>query len=358
MKIVTKLGVITLLVPMITFNNCKLQASLISKEVNDDNISIEFSSLKDIHYPNWFNSSLKISIDNVDLREFNKFRQKEYILHDTFIQDIFEVHSTDFMISPTLKDEFDAVINSSIKGFSFYVTSIDKKISFGYNPDQKYSCASSIKGPYSLFCYKQLEKGVSSLDEVINYGNEFYSTGTGIMQNVSQKSYTIRDILYNTIHYSDNIGYGMLYNHFGVEEYNLMIESLGCNYLKLTPYSKWGFASPREMVLVWQEIYNYKDTEYGRIFFDDLSNAKYNFIKNSLPNKDIAHKSGYSIRGYNDHGIVFDTITPYIISIMLPYPDETDNHKEVLSKIVKLSDKVIEEYNIYLENNKAKELTK
>ena len=96
------------------------------------------------------------------------------------------------------------------------------------------------------------------------------------------------------------------------------------------------------------EIYNYKDTEYGRIFFDDLLNAKYNFIKNSLPNKDIAHKSGYSIRGYNDHGIVFDTITPYIISIMLPYPDETDNHKEVLSKIVKLSDKVMAfESNIY-----------
>ena len=37
MKIVTKLGVITLLVPMITFNNCKLQESSISNEVNDDN---------------------------------------------------------------------------------------------------------------------------------------------------------------------------------------------------------------------------------------------------------------------------------------------------------------------------------
>lgn len=358
MKITTKLGVITLLVPVIAFNNCKLHASLTNINSSDSNVNIEFTSLNDICYPSWFNSSLKINITDSDLKKFNRLKQKQYILNDIFAQNKFEVHSENFVVSSNLEKEINEVINSSTKVFSFYVTSIDKKISFGYNPDQKYSCASSIKAPYSLFCYKQIEKGVSSLDEVKNYTNNFYSTGTGIMQNEQQKCYTIRDILYNTIHYSDNIGYGMLYDYFGVEEYNLMVASLGCDYLKLTPYSKWGFASPREMVLVWQEIYNYKDTEYGRIFFDDLLNAKYNFIKNSLPDKDIAHKSGYSIRGYNDHGIVFDDVTPYIISVMLPYPDETDNHKQLLDKTVKLSDKVIEEYNIYLENNKTKELTR
>lgn len=355
MKIITRLGVITLLVPV--FTSCGKNLKLSNENLEKEPYIIEkpFITGKEIEN-HWLSYKLQEFSDIKVDDEQNKYQID--IVNDSYNVNEFAVHSENFVLSDELQKKIEKVINSRVKDFSFYVISIDKQISFGYNPDQKYSTASSIKAPYSLFCYKQIENGVSSLDTIKEYNNSFYSDGSGIMQYSDKTSYTIRELLYNTIYYSDNIGYGMLYDHFGVDGYNDMLESLGCNYLKLTPYSKWGFASPREMVLVWQEIYNYKDTEYGRIFFDDLLNAKYNFIKNSLPNKDIAHKSGYSIRGYNDHGIVFDTITPYIISIMLPYPDETDNHKEVLSKIVKLSDKVIEEYNIYLENNKAKELTK
>lgn len=369
MKIMTKLGVITLLVPLVIFNseNMKLSIEVKQPSILNDKISqkieTSFISKKNVNFPIWFHEYWNFQKAKLEKeKNLNKESYKIDIANDSYNLNEFSVHSENFVLSEELQSQFDQIINSRVKDFSFYVISLDKQISFGYNPDDKYSTASSIKAPYSLFCYKQLEKGVANLEDIKTYTSDFYSDGSGIMQYNDKTNYTIKELLYNTIHYSDNIGYAMLYNHFGVDTYNDMIDSLGCSYLKLTPYSEWGFASPKEMALVWQEIYNYKDTEYGKLFFDDLLNAKYNFLKNTLPDYQIAHKSGFSMRGYNDHGIVLDNATPYIISIMFPYPEDNDRHEIIFKQIVKLCNDVINEYNDYLQKNdsdiKIKELSK
>ena len=244
------------------------------------------------------------------------------------------------------------MVNKYPKNISFYGISLDGKISFGYNPDIKYSCASSIKAPFSLYCYKQIENGNNTFDEIVLYNSNYYSTGTGIIKSSNKKQFTIEELLFNTIYHSDNIAYGMLYDYFGTEGYNKMMDELGCSYLKLGTNSQWGFASPREMVLVWQEIYRYKDTEIGKKFFDTLLDAKYNFLKDSLPDYTIAHKSGWSQRGYNDHGVVFGD-TPYIISIMLPNPEDKDNYQAVFKEITILCNEIMNEYNLYLENKQV-----
>lgn len=351
MTIITKLGIITVLIPTILSSNNFALAD--RKEQNTVKIEIEKDEEKTQFFPWRFMSftdrlsELRNIIINNPQKTFNI-----NIQDDTFVANKVEVHSEEFQPSEELLNKIEYLVQAYPKDVSFYGVSLDGKISFGYNPDTKYSCASSIKAPYSLYCYKQIEEGNATFNETIAYKSDYYSTGTGVIKSNNQTQYTLEELLYNTIHYSDNIAYGMVYERFGIEGYNKMLEELGCTYLQLTPYSEWGFSSPREMALIWQEIYRYKDTETGKKFFDTLLNAQYNFLKDTLPDYDIPHKSGWSERGYNDHGIVFAD-TPYIISIMMPYPKDNDNDQAYFKEIAILCNEIMNEYNYYLENKKV-----
>lgn len=359
MKIVTKLGVITLLVPLTTLG-CK-EATLVTDNTDVITTVIEEKQITS-ESQNEFSTEEQLDVEKDTVEHFEQEEvieleqiKEEYkinVLEDVYNLNEFAVHSEGFVPSGELTSKMNYIINNRIKDFSFYVISLDQKISFGFNPGQKHSCASSIKAPFSLFCYKQLANGVGSLDEIKKYNSSFYCGGSGIIQYSNKTDYTIRELLYNTIHYSDNIAYGMIFDRFGSEGYNEMIESLGCTELKLTT-SPWGSTTPKEMALVWQEIYRYKDTEYGKIFFDDLINAEFNFIKNTLSDYTIAHKSGYNSGNYNDHGIVFDDEVPYVISIMIPNPNSYDNHAYLMSQIASLSNEIIGEYKVYLEKDKS-----
>ena len=365
MKIKTKLGIITLLVPLATLG-CQ-NAELVTEDISSSIIMEEEQPELEIEFEfeteTVVESTVKTSseIETTTETETEPIPEEEYkieVLEDKYNVNEFAVHSDGFIPSEELMAKFNNIIDNRIKDFSFYVISLDQKLSFGFNPDQRQSCASSIKAPFSLFCYKQLENGEGSLDEIKSYDSSFYCGGSGIMQYSDKVDYTIRELLYNTIHYSDNIAYGMVFDRFGAEGYNEMLDTLGCTELKLTPYCEWGHTTSKEMAIVWQEIYRYKDTEYGKIFFDDLINAEYNFIKNTLSNYTIAHKSGYNDGNYNDHGIVFDDEVPYIISIMIPNPNGIDNHPYLMSQIASLSNELIGEYKLYLEKNKDVQKTK
>ena len=351
MQIITQLGVITLLIPTI------LSAShYVLVDKTDEKIAKIKVTTKEEEYPflAWRFQRIINEIENLTDKFSNVSSNNFHITiqEDEFSSNEIEVHSENFKPSEQLQNKLETLVKSYSKDISFYGISLDGKISFGYNPDLKYSAASSIKAPYSLYCYKQIEEGNATFEEILTYSSDYYSTGTGVMKNSNQQKYTIEELLYNTIHYSDNIAYGMLYNHFGTEGYNKMLEELGCRHLQLTPYSEWGFASPREMALVWQEIYQYKETETGKKFFETLLNAKYNFLKEAPLSYDIAHKSGWSSRGYNDHGIVFAE-TPYIISIMMPYPKTSDKDQSYFQEIAILCNEIMEEYTDYLENKKS-----
>lgn len=368
MKFTTKFGAVILTVPLLFLsNNFSLQKdNLFEKDIeepkmvqqsgifvekpqftfdfyNENMIIIIKNIIKDLEYSNEAKTEVVEEISLVDERN-------NLIKKDVFKKDIVEVHHNEFQPNVEYLNKLEQIIKQYPKDISFYVSSLDNKISFGYNPDQKYSAASSIKAPYALFCYKQIEEGKATLNEQIPYNKKYYSSGSGIIKNNPKKSYTIEELLYNVIYYSDNVAYAMLYERFGVEDYNKMLDEIGCEYLKLTKYSEWGFASPKEMALIWNEIYYYKDTELGSKFFDDLLIAKYDFIKKSLNDYDVAHKSGWSQRGYNDHAIVFSD-TPYFISIMIPYPEDNENYQQVFRSIAQICNQIMREYSLSLQNS-------
>lgn len=254
--------------------------------------------------------------------------------------------------SEELINKINYLNNNYYKDSGFYLVSLDGAISMGYNIDSSFAAASAVKGPYALYCYKEIDNGNGSLDELKTYESRFYVEGSGVIMNSKfGTNYSLEKILFETINCSDNIGYYMLQDRFPTSGYDAMLESFGCESMQLKG-SQWGKINPREMLKIWNHIYEYKEqSELGSKFFDTLLNAKFNFIKNAIPDYEVAHKSGFNPHGRHDAGIVFGP-TPYLITVMTDGNGSSDDIN-YMKNIVQTLDKVMVEYNNYKLNSES-----
>lgn len=264
------------------------------------------------------------------------------------------VYNTDFRIS----DELTSKINNAIKSFggdcSFLVINLNDGMSFGYNVDKTYKTASTIKAAFSLYAFKEMDKGNGSLDELKTYEEKFRRDGSGKLQHrESGVDYTLKDLFYYTINYSDNVAYYMVHDRFYNDSYNDFLKELGCSELYLNYGAKWGKINARSMAIIWQEIYKYKDeTENGKYLFELFTNAEYNYMQQGMDNLKSAHKSGWTPTEVHDSGIIFAN-DDYIF-ITLNNNNGNYSGKNQLLKISSCIEEVINEYDIYKNNQKIK----
>ncbi len=256
------------------------------------------------------------------------------------------VRDSDFVIS----EELMAKIDETIKGFgassSFYIVGLDG-MSIGYNVDRKYETASSIKAPYALYIYEEIAKGNIDGERKLTYESRFYNKGTGVIKNSDPGTeYTVRELVYYSLHESDNVAHMMLHKTFGVKGYNKMLKNLGTKELYLTASNPWGYTSCRSAAIVWQEMLNFsiKDTE-GITFFNILSNGKYNYFKEVMPTIPSASKTGFANRDVVETGIVFDK-TPYIAIAMANKGGSIGAYTQVL-KLINVMNDIMNEYNAF-----------
>jgi len=270
---------------------------------------------------------------------------------DTFSEGNLEILHTDFKPSKELQNEIMELINNYNKTCSLYMVNLEDYATFGYNSDTYISTASTIKCPFAFYCYKEIEKGNYSLDDTLLYKSGYCSEGTGVLKdNGSGTYYTVRDLLYYMIHYSDNVAYLMLQDYFGYEGYNKMMSEYGFETY-LDGSIKWGKISSQALGYVWTEIYNYKDdSEEGAILYDSLLNAGSNFLRWPLTEAgydyQIAHKSGWASPGYHDSGIVLSE-HPFVIVIMTDSEGETADSSFFYNIVLKLNE-LHDEYLEYI----------
>lgn len=267
-------------------------------------------------------------------------------------------YNTDFELSQELQNEINGYINSFGASCSFLAINLNDGMSFGYNIDATYQTASTIKAPFSLYSFKEMDQGNGSLEELKEYEERFRRDGSGILKDKKSGTfYSLKDLFYYTINYSDNVAYYMVYDRFYSEAYNEFLKGLGCNNLYLYNGGKWGFIDARSMALVWQEIYKYKDeTENGKYLFELLTNAEYNYIREGMDKYESAHKSGWTPRETHDAAIVFAE-DDYIVVIL----NNNNGNYTAKSQLLKLSEcieKGIDEYTFYKKQNKEKVFTK
>lgn len=267
------------------------------------------------------------------------------------------VRNSDFQISEDLLNN----INYAIDGYggmcSFYVVDIETNMTFGYNPTAVFPTASTVKAPFCLYALKEIENGNGSLEEVKVYESRFMRGGSGVMQfETTGTVYTMEQLIFNTINWSDNIAYSMVHHRFWSDRYNNMLEDLGCDQFYLRNGAMWGYADAKSMALIWKEIYKYsQESEVGRVYFDMLINALYSYIQPGVPEYKSAHKSGWTESQCHDGGIVFGK-RKYIITTLT---DNSGNWSGAyqIQLLTSYADQVIDEYDDYL-NNKNKDENK
>lgn len=266
---------------------------------------------------------------------------------DEFIEELITVNHSEYAVSDYQYEQLLSILENYKFDVGFYAIDLVTQMSIGYNADQKFTTASTVKAGYALYCFKEIMAGNAELSDCMTYRQKHFISGSGSTQNsVYGTIFTIKVLLYRLLYNSDNVAYYMLLDFFGYDAYNEMMKELGCEH-ELSSKNKWGEYSAHELGLIWKEIYKFKDTcEEGEMLWEYLTGNLYNEIKEELPQYEtVAHKSGWGTDGYHEAGIIYHD-KPYIVVVMTG----TGYKNSCLYELIAYIDGLMIDYNKWSEN--------
>lgn len=243
--------------------------------------------------------------------------------------------------------ELQSVLDSYSRNISLTVYSIGNNKALMYNTKTPIFGACTVKAAYALYACKQMENGNGNLGVPLIYEEKHYEPGTGDMQySPFGTVFTVETALYKSMSISDNVGYLMLVDYFGRDDYNAYMRELGCDSLQIKP-TVWSLhTKSNDLVKLWREIYNYfeTDTDFSRFLYNSCTNTAGNYATAAISDIEYSHKQGNNSTGdwlsFSDAGIVWKGDNPYIISILTDAPGPSGYDTEVFSKITKLINKI------------------
>lgn len=262
----------------------------------------------------------------------------------TFGGEIFTYTNTDFRLEMADNGKLISLLKSVRYNKSFVLYDIESGAALSYNDSKYYPVASTVKAPFVMTCLNSIDAGEHSLDEKMTYTSKFYSGGCGTIKHSAYGTvYDLRSIIATTIVNSDNSGYYMLQNHFGYDNYNSFLTSLG-NKATIGKYVKWGQTSPADSLRNWAEIYNYTEngTANGDYMKELLTSTADSCIRSTLGERHaVANKMGWMFGTCcHDHAIVYDE-KPYILIIMTD-GDGYDKNQQYVGKLALMLDDIHE----------------
>lgn len=214
-------------------------------------------------------------------------------------------------------------------------------------PDTALYIASAIKAPYALYVCRQLDAGNVFEDEAIEYQEKFYDEGSGNIKSAQPGTmYRLDYLLQESILHSDNIAYRLLVNRCGKEDFNAMLDSLGITEgMHFTATNIWPKATPRELALCWNEIYNYiqSDAPHSALLAQILTNSSaYSPIRKAFVyQRTVAAKYGWDQTSYVDAGIVYSAEgqPQYLLAILTENGElENGGALAITTKLIKQID--------------------
>ncbi|MBR6726309.1 MAG: serine hydrolase [Clostridia bacterium] len=246
--------------------------------------------------------------------------------------------------------------------YGIYARDLKTGFVFSYNSETNIRAASTVKAPFAYYVCLELEKEDCpyTLDSLLEYTEEQYCIGEeGYINRMPYGSkFSVREILDANITLSDNSAYYMLHDYFGYKGYNELIKSLGVTVWLNGSNIKWGLYSPRELAIIWQEIYRYIESDgiYNELLRGLLIGAEYNFTKSALPHySTVAHKSGFNNYSHCDAAIIYGEsstreIKPndYVLSVMSTVNNADSNpNKALIAELTKIADDIMCSYQSY-----------
>ncbi len=236
----------------------------------------------------------------------------------------FSTNITDPAVFPKVK-ELEKYLGSLGKTATMYYTDVNKQYYLKYNSDKVYRTQCTVKAPYVKSVLVYMEKNNISLNEKLYLKESEKWEGHELSAYPDGTAFTIRQVIYYTIRYSDNTAYQMLFDHFGSKIFNESAKKAGSS-LRLGSYI-FGQTSAEDMSKLYLDIYNYKG-KYRDMFYDDLANTIYRSqIPSGVPaGIKVLNKIGTGDEatvGYHDCAIIF-TQVPCVLIIYTSFNKDRD----------------------------------
>lgn len=286
-------------------------------------------------------SNVKIDYDsNYELKKYynDNNLDKRIVDFSNCLHSYIDINNMGDNINNKIK-ELEKFYNDDDTNFAFYYMDLNTSFSVSYNAEQPIFGASSMKAPFIIYVYKQASLGNINLDEELTYTANFYSGGSGVLQNreVGGK-YSVRDLCYYAINDSDNIAYRMLTSRFGISNARNFWVEQGVNsiYHNDVIFSE---ITAKDAGKIMKYLYDFslEDDKFGKELMNYFTNALYFFIpKDGLV---MAHKSGWAGYAIHDLAIKFDD-NPYVLIVLtrrgeMEYESTFNNTSRLISDIHK-----------------------
>ncbi len=234
-----------------------------------------------------------------------------------------------------VKNEIEAVVNSykasgAITSASVFLREFHKGEWVSINEDEKYSPGSLLKVPELMTFIKMNERQPGLLEKKILFDKPItsYKTATYLSKGIKLgQTYTIRELLYYMIAYSDNNATLILNKFIDIPTFKKIFTDVGLPAPDFN--AKEYLISARDYSLFMKELYNatYLTIENSEYCTEMMSHSdfKEGLIAGLPQGCKVVHKfgeGGYSnTPNFSESGIIYCNNTPYILTVMLKGTD-------------------------------------
>lgn len=219
-----------------------------------------------------------------------------------------------FSFSAQTKAELDTLIAGYDGNVSVYFEDLASGYVYQYGASLKYQAASVLKAPYCMYIYDLASQGKADLDKIYTYTEKHYAGGTGILQNMPAGSvFSLRELLYDTIVYSDNIALRIMRDAFPAKDFQAYAASLGLRRPADIRTITGGFISTEDAGVYLRALYRFmEENPYGPELKELMMSTRNPMIRSSWP---LARKYGWADKSFHDMGIVYAP-HPYALAIL------------------------------------------
>lgn len=220
-----------------------------------------------------------------------------------------------------------------INNISVYFRDLNNGPWFGIGETEDFSPASLLKLPLLIAYFKKAESDPGILDQKITFNGPAQGSTTDAVPNFppsqaieSGKTYTVEELLYRMIVYSDNDAKNLLLDNIDAAFRNLVYKESGIN---MPDQQEQDFMNVKDYASIFRLLYNasYLNKEMSERALELLSETEFKegIVAGVEPNIRVAHKFGertYStpeglvVNQFHDCGIIYYPNHPYLLCIM------------------------------------------
>ena len=225
----------------------------------------------------------------------------------------------------------------------FYCT-LDGREYYAYNTAERFRTASTAKVPFCHWLCDCADRGEVDLNEKLVYNASRLRTGSPVLEKAKDgQTFTVRELIKASVHYSDNTAFRMMIYRFGTKKYASWLRELGSAFVP----ERFGLGEcdAADLGILYLDYARYRSSvsENADLFWEDGIDGKYRGgIAGALPGLTVFHKYGAlsppSEVTYNDAAVVLSA-RPYVLVIMTKNVSDSGDRAALCKRICGLVNK-------------------